>query len=51
MKQYLVKTSTNWADEMPLDGFIILDEKELDEAIKEMAELAMQKLVLAQTRK
>lgn len=40
MKQYLVKTSTNWADEMPLDGFTILDEKELNEAIKEMAELA-----------
>lgn len=40
MKQYLVKTSTNWADEMPLDGFIILDEKELDKATKEMAELA-----------
>lgn len=40
MKQFLVKTSTNWADEMPLDGFIILDEKELNEAIKEMTELA-----------
>lgn len=39
MKKYLVKTSTNWADEMSLDGFIILDENELDEAIKEMAEL------------
>lgn len=34
MKQFLVKTSTNWADEMDLDGFIILDEKELEEAKK-----------------
>lgn len=40
MKQFLVKTSTNWADEMDLDGFIILDEKELEEAKKEMGELA-----------
>ena len=40
MKQFLVKTSTNWADEIDLDGFIILDEKELEEATKEMAELA-----------
>lgn len=40
MKQYLIKTSTNWADEIDLDGFIILDEKELEEAKKEMADLA-----------
>lgn len=40
MRQFLIKTSTNWADEMDLDGFIILDEKELEEATKEMAELA-----------
>lgn len=40
MRQFLVKTSTNWADEMDLDGFIILDEKELEEATKEMADLA-----------
>jgi len=40
MKQYLIKTSTNWADEMDLDGFIILDEKELEEATKETAKLA-----------
>ena len=39
----LVKTSTNWADEMPLDGFIILDENELEKATKEMAELATDK--------
>ena len=29
MKQFLIKTSTSWADEIDLDGFIILDEKEL----------------------
>lgn len=40
MKQFLIKTSTNWADEMDLDGFIILDEKELEKATKEMTELA-----------
>lgn len=40
MRQFLIKTSTNWADEIDLDGFIILDEKELEEATKEMAELA-----------
>lgn len=40
MKQFLVKTSTNWADEIDLDGFIILNEKELEEATEEMAELA-----------
>ena len=40
MRQFLIKTSINWADEMDLDGFIILDEKELEEATKEMAELA-----------
>ncbi|MBR6612911.1 MAG: hypothetical protein IKK93_11930 [Campylobacter sp.] len=40
MRQFLVKTSTNWADEMDLDGFVILDEKELEEATKEMADLA-----------
>ena len=40
MKQFLVKTSTNWADEIDLDGFIILDEKELEKATKEMTELA-----------
>ena len=40
MKQFLIKTSTSWADEIDLDGFIILDEKELEEATKEMAELA-----------
>ena len=40
MKQYLIKTSTNWGDEMDLDGFIILDEKELEEATKEMVDLA-----------
>ena len=40
MRQFLIKTSTNWADEMDLHGFIILDEKELEEATKEMAELA-----------
>ena len=39
MRQFLIKTSTNWADEMDLDGFVILDEKELEEATKEMAEL------------
>lgn len=33
MKQFLIKTSTNWADEIDLDGFIILDEKELKEAV------------------
>lgn len=40
MRQFLVKTSTNWADEIDLEGFIILDEKELEEATKEMADLA-----------
>lgn len=40
MRQFLIKTSTNWADEMDLDGFIILNEKELEEATKEMTELA-----------
>lgn len=40
MKQFLIKTSTSWADEIDLDGFIILDEKELEEATKEMTELA-----------
>ena len=40
MKQYLIKTSTNWADEIDLEGFIILDEKELEAATKEMTELA-----------
>ena len=40
MKQFFIKTSTSWADEIDLDGFIILDEKELEEATKEMTELA-----------
>ena len=40
MKQFLIKTSTSWADEIDLDGFIILDEKELEEATKEMTGLA-----------
>lgn len=40
MRQFLVKTSTNWADEIDLEGFIILDEEELEEATKEMADLA-----------
>lgn len=39
MKQYLIKTSTNWADEIDLEGFTILDEKKLEEAKKEIAEL------------
>ncbi len=40
MRQFLIKTSTNWADEIDLEGFIILDEKELEEATKKMADLA-----------
>lgn len=40
MRQFLIKTSTNWADEIDLEGFIVLDEKELEEATKEMADLA-----------
>lgn len=36
MRQFLIKTSTNWADEMDLHGFIILDEKELEEAKKKL---------------
>lgn len=40
MRQFLIKTSTNWADEIDLEGFVILDEKELEEATKEMAALA-----------
>lgn len=35
MRQFLIKTSTNWADEIDLEGFIILDEKELEDATKE----------------
>lgn len=40
MRQFLIKTSTNWADEIDLEGFIILDEKELEDATKGTAELA-----------
>lgn len=29
MKQYLIKTSTNWADEIDLHGWLILDENDL----------------------
>lgn len=36
MKQYLIKTSTNWADEIDLDGWIILDESDLVEAKKKL---------------
>lgn len=29
MKQFLIKTSTNWADEIDLHGWLILDENDL----------------------
>lgn len=39
MKQYLIKTSTNWADEIDLDGWLILDENDLAEAKKKVQQL------------
>lgn len=31
MKQYLVKWNDNWADEMDLEGWVIMNQDELDE--------------------
>lgn len=36
MKQYLIKTSTNWADEIDLKGWLILDENDLAAAKKKL---------------
>lgn len=38
-KQYLIKTSTNWADEIDLHGWLILDENELAEAKKKLQQI------------
>lgn len=38
-KQYLIKTSTNWADEIDLQGWLILDEDNLAEAKKKLQQI------------
>ena len=40
MKQYLIKTSTNWADEIDLHGWLILDENDLAAAKKKLQNLS-----------